>query len=80
MHYAKLKESKRLQRVLALLQDGAKHSTRDIVIRAGVCAVNSAISELRANGLTVNCEFAGRNDDGSSVFLYYIPESSKMPV
>jgi hypothetical protein len=80
MHYAKLKDSKRLQRVLSLLQDGAKHSTRDIVLRAGVCAVNSVVSELRANGITVNCDFRGRTENGDSIFEYYIPESSTMPV
>ena len=50
MHAARPSHSKRLQRVLALLSDGQWHSTRDIVDRAHVCAVNSCIAELRWNG------------------------------
>jgi hypothetical protein len=50
MHYAKLDKSERLQRVDEFLDDGIPHSTRDIIVGANVCAVNSAISELRRNG------------------------------
>jgi len=64
MHYAKLRNSRRLQRVLALLSDGREHSTRDIIMRAQVCAVNSIIAELRANGLPVTCRVCG------GVYLY----------
>ena len=53
MHYAHLAKSKRLQRTLRLLSDGQEHSTRDIIRGADVCAVNSVISELRANGIPV---------------------------
>lgn len=55
MHYAKVETSKRLKRVLNLLSDGLPHTTRDIVRRASVCAVNSIISELRMNGYDINC-------------------------
>lgn len=58
MHNAGL-ESDRLQRVLSVLQDGREHSTLEIVVNANVCAVNSAISELRANGVTIDCERRG---------------------
>ncbi len=60
MHYARVEKSERLQRVLALLADGGWHSTLDIIIGAGVCAVNSCISELRANGYSIFCRCAGR--------------------
>ena len=50
MNSASLSRSERLQRVHALLGDGAWHSTRDIIDRAQVCAVNSIIAELRDNG------------------------------
>ncbi len=56
MHYAKIEKSARLKRVKELLQDGRKHSTRDIVRNAYVCAVNSVVSELRANGLDISCK------------------------
>ena len=60
MNAARLSESARLQRVLALLNDGAWHGTREIVMAAEVMAVNSAISELRANQVEVECRCAGR--------------------
>ena len=53
MHSASLSRSQRLQRVHTLLSDGAWHSTRDIVDKARVCAVNSIIAELRANGCRI---------------------------
>lgn len=55
MHYAKIDSSERLQRVRDVLADGRWHSTIDIIIGAGVCAVNSCISELRANGFVIAC-------------------------
>lgn len=60
IHAAKLENSPRLQRVRALLGDGAWYGTRDIVQRADVCAVNSAIVELRANGLAITTRCVGR--------------------
>lgn len=55
MRSARLATSPRLQRVLALLQDGQRHTTRDIVRRARVCAVNSCVAELRDNGFRIAC-------------------------
>ena len=63
MHAARLKTSERLQRVAALLKDGQWHSTLDIVRRANVCAVNSAVSELRRNGLNIICQSASGDFD-----------------
>lgn len=59
MNAARVEKSERLQRVDALLADGAHHSTLDIIQRAGVCAVNSIISELRANGRAISCQRFG---------------------
>lgn len=47
--------SPRLQRVLALLSDGRPHTTRDIVRKARVMAVNACISELRFHGAEIAC-------------------------
>ena len=47
--------SPRLRRVLLLLGDRQWHTTRDIVRDADVCAVNSCIAELRAQGATIDC-------------------------
>lgn len=54
MHAAAL-ASPRLQRVLVLLRDGQAHTTRDIVRRARVMAVNACISELRHHGAEIEC-------------------------
>ena len=55
MHAAQVDRSPRLQRVLAVLEDGREHSTRDILATAEVCAVNSIIAEIRANSYRVTC-------------------------
>ena len=68
MHAAKLAQSSRLQRVLHVLLDGREHSTQEIVLAAQVCAVNSIIAELRANGFTIHCRQAP--GDHGRVWLY----------
>ena len=55
MNAAHLDTSPRLQRVLGFLSDRREHTTRDIVIGAQVCAVNSCIAELRMNGFDITC-------------------------
>jgi len=57
MNAARIEKSERLQRVDFLLSDGQEHSTLEICIRANVCAVNSAIAELRAhpNNRVISC-------------------------
>lgn len=55
MHAARLTASPRLRRVADVLADGLPHSTLAIVERAQVCAVNSAVAELRENGLSIRC-------------------------
>lgn len=59
MNSARLSTSARLRRVDALLLDGRERSTLDIIQQAGVCAVNSVVAELRANGRTVHCRREG---------------------
>ncbi len=59
MHAATLGSSERLQRVDALLADGRPHTTQEIIIAAQVCAVNSIVSELRANGRRITCRRIG---------------------
>ncbi len=56
MNAAHLSKSDRLQRVFNLLSKGGEHTTLEIIQKAGVCAVNSIISELRANGFDISCE------------------------
>ena len=60
LHFAKVKNSPRLQRTLSVLLDHHPHTTRHIQEKAHVCAVNSIVSELRANGYVIDCECIGR--------------------
>ena len=55
IHYARYAKSERLQRLLAYLLDGQVRTTLDIIRGAGVCAVNSAVCELRRNGFSCYC-------------------------
>ena len=48
--------SPRLRRVLQLLEDGKPRTTRDIVRKARVIAVNALVSELRSHGAEITCE------------------------
>ena len=59
MHAARINHSERLQRVLAVLSDGGEHTTFEIIQSAGVCAVNSIVAELRANGYRITCRRQG---------------------
>ncbi|GAB4173821.1 MAG: hypothetical protein Fur0039_15440 [Rhodocyclaceae bacterium] len=60
MHAASVEKSARLQRVLWLLLDEQWHTTMEIIEGARVCAVNSIISELRANGVAIETRCMGR--------------------
>lgn len=55
MHFARIEKSPRLMRVLRVLSDGLEHSTMNIARNANVCAVNSAVSEIREQGYKVAC-------------------------
>ena len=60
IHAARLETSERLQRVLALLEQGGRYTTREIVMMAHVMAASTAVAELRANGIDVQCRCIGR--------------------
>lgn len=55
MNHASLSRSARLQRVAKLLETGKSYTTLAIIKKARVCAVNSIIAELRANGYKIVC-------------------------
>ena len=69
MHSAILAKSTRLQRVYKLLKDGKPHTTRDIIRKASVCAVNSVVAELRSNGVNIACQREG------DVWRYWLENS-----
>ena len=78
MNHARLDRSKRLQRVHALLADCREYSTLEIARQARVCAVNSVISELRANG----CIITGRwtvSPRNERIFVYRMTTSPVVP-
>jgi len=56
MHYAKLDKSDRLQRVYNLLRQEGPQTTMQIIQKANVAAVSSIVSELRAQGIIIECE------------------------
>ena len=68
----KLIRAPRLRRVLDLLSDGRWYSTRDIIGLAGICAVNSAVAELRAKGCHIDC----RHVTGGRRWVYRLVEGS----
>ena len=47
--------SPRLQRALKVLSDGHPHTTRDLVRKARVMAVNAVVAELRHHGAEIIC-------------------------
>ena len=70
MHAASFPRSPRLRLVLQLLADGEEHTTRDVIRATDVCAVNSIMSELRANGFSISCRQGKRR--GRRVWLYQL--------
>jgi len=63
-------DSPRLQRVLQLLACGRTFSTRGIVRKARVVAVNAAISELRHHGAEITCTIKACPNGGGRRFYY----------
>ncbi len=72
MHAACLHRSPRLQRVHALLSDGVERSTREIMVGAHVCAVNSCVAELRAhpNDVRIDCRQVVDRNTGQRTWRY----------
>ena len=60
IHFARVDNSARLQRVLEVLLDHKPHTTREIRVRADVCNVSTDVCELRLNGYTIICHQLGR--------------------
>jgi len=60
IHAGNLETSPRLQATLAVLDDGAEHSTLDLLLHTRSCAVHSDIAALRANGIRIAHTRKGR--------------------
>lgn len=76
MRYGRLATSARLMRALRALQraDGAL-STLELARRARVCAVNSVVAELRANGAEITCRID--TSSGKKRWMYTLTKSPK---
>ena len=70
LHAARIATSDRLRRVHDLLADYNEHSTLEIVATAQVCAVNSIIAELRANGAVIVCTQRRDPESGRRSWYY----------
>ncbi len=79
MHNARLETSERLARVHEVLKDGEEHSTLDLVQRAGACAVNSCVAELRECGAEIGCRMIVSPDTGKRTFLYRMTRRAPEP-
>lgn len=77
MHAAKIDDSPRLQKVRDFLRRNGPATTFRIIEQCHVCAVNSIIAELRANGYVITCTAVkGRR----GVYLYQLHEADQMPL
>jgi hypothetical protein len=76
IHAAPL-SSPRLQRVLRVLDGGRPQSTRAIVRKAQVVAVNAVIAELRQHGATITCV---RRQRPNGRGFYHLYTMTKAPV
>ena len=78
MRHARLEKSDRLQRALKVLQEAkGRVSTRTLMRKANICAVNSVIAELRENGADILCEQTVKN--GERRFFYTLIKSPESP-
>lgn len=70
-HAARVEASPRLQRALAALRRFGSHgcTTAQLFHETGSMAVHSDVSELRANGYTVECKHE-RTENGRRVYRY----------
>jgi len=76
MHPGHLSTSPRLRRALRALQAAkGEISTYDLARQAQICAVNSVIAELRANGAEITCRQVAK--DGRRRFYYTLVKVPK---
>lgn len=71
-HAGKLNKSQRLQALHAYLAErrSTGATTQEIARATGSVAVHSDASDLRANGVKVECEFEETNEYGRKVYRY----------
>lgn len=60
MNAGKLETSDRLQKLFTAIKDRKWHSTYELMLKTRLCAVGSAISELRRNDIIIDCRCVGQ--------------------
>lgn len=75
MHAARIEDSPRLQKVLEFLRHKRAATTFEIIQGCNVCAVNSIIAELRANGYNVTCSAVPKQ---RGVYRYELIEGDQL--
>jgi hypothetical protein len=72
-HFANAERSDVLQKTLAFLRQGPR-TTIEITHHTGTTRASSDISELRANGYMIDCEYVGLSDNGKKIHRYILRE------
>lgn len=60
IHAANIDRSERLQKALALLEDGSWHSTMEVALSANTVCPGTTIQELKANGFDIQSRKNGK--------------------
>jgi len=76
MNAAQLKNSPRLRRILTTLLDGHWVTSWALSQLHHRCAISTDISELRANGVTIDCKRVEGYDGKLTVWAYQIPAAA----
>jgi hypothetical protein len=72
IHFAKLDNSDRLQKLLMCLASGNACTTLELMLATKNCAVATSIDELRHNGIPVECKCIGK-----SIYTYQLTEFAR---
>ena len=69
-HAADLKNSDRLQQLHYELSSGRPTSSLQLLMITMTPALSTSISELRANGAEIRCEYGGKTRTGRRCYMY----------
>jgi len=74
MHYARICNSGRLQRLHNALLDGREHSGMELSRAIGTTCIGTVVSELRHNlkpaGRDIECRYVSDTDSGGKIMNY----------
>lgn len=72
-HHASL-DSNRLRKALVALQEAGPDGLTTLSLNQRCCSTraSSDMSELRACGVPVKCEYLGKGDSGRKIYRYYL--------